>query len=470
MTNQGAPRKISDEEEEFLAKCIEDKATYHGRRHDLVMYTNRRVKSRDLLNIANYRLLKSGKRMIKSATTVYNRCKPKNRRSLQAKKHIGKGLMCFKKPPKAEDKDNENTHYQRAHVKNVKMALFSESAGTSKDYSIIHSMDDKAYLRPGTGEGFGGARKRKILTVAEVDKAKKLPKYDWPQQLVYQTPASHRIMTKESVKEGEDEEKLINKTDSHFVFVRPKSIAGSSGSVWASDAVRLWHENTATFQIESSNTSTCTYTKEFSSCCVILHDYAFLYQDMTDREDIEKLTSTDFSKEIMDTFLQYEKKRIDVFLLKLEEILDNVANDKIQFQHDELVLFESRLKPVLEKTLELAYSRQEIESTELAHLCVDLKSKSNDLLDILDELNLPKVKPRIAYLTDAGPGVGVLNFEVRFRDAELARLWNSDYRVRVHRSRGDSGQGEAERTNSAIADSVVDGATIEWETLKQTKV
>ena len=211
LTNQGAPRKISDEEKEFLAKCIKDKATYHGRRHYLViMYTNRRVKSRDLLNIANYRLLKSGKRMIKSATTVYIRCKPKNGRSLQAKKHIGKGLMCFKKPPKAEDKDNENTHYQRAHVKNVKMALFSESAGMSKDYSIIHRMGDEA---------FGGTRKWKILAVAEVDKARKLPKYEWPQQLVYQTPASHRIMTRESVKEGEDEEKLINKTNSHFVFI-----------------------------------------------------------------------------------------------------------------------------------------------------------------------------------------------------------------------------------------------------------
>ena len=33
LTNQGAPRKINDEEEEFLAKCIEDKATRHGRRH-----------------------------------------------------------------------------------------------------------------------------------------------------------------------------------------------------------------------------------------------------------------------------------------------------------------------------------------------------------------------------------------------------------------------------------------------------
>ena len=66
-------------------------------------------------------------------------------------------------------------------------------------------------------------------------------------------------------------------------------------------------------------------------------------------------------------------------------------------------------------------------------------------------------KITVAFLADAGPGVS--NSEVRFRDAEMA-MFVSDYRVRVHRSRGDSGQGEAERTNSAIADSVVDGATI----------
>ena len=78
LGNQGAPRKLDDQDETYLAMCVEDKATYHGRRHDLVMYTNRRVKSRDLLNIANYRLLKAGKQMIKSATTVYNRCKPKS--------------------------------------------------------------------------------------------------------------------------------------------------------------------------------------------------------------------------------------------------------------------------------------------------------------------------------------------------------------------------------------------------------
>ena len=88
----------------------------------------------------------------------------------------------------------------------------------------------------------------------------------------------------------------------------------------------------------------------------------------------------------------------------------------------------------------------------------------NGVLQQLHDLGLPyDVKPIWADLTDAGPGVGISNFEVRFRDAEMARMWNSDYRIRVHRSRNDSHMNEAERTNSAIGDALVDGGTIEWE-------
>jgi len=56
--------------------------------------------------------------------------------------------------------------------------------------------------------------------------------------------------------------------------------------------------------------------------------------------------------------------------------------------------------------------------------------------------------------------VGVSNYEL---DAEMARNRGSDYRVRCPRSRGHSGQGEAERTNSDIADVLVDGATLECD-------
>ena len=93
----GQERKMDSDDEEFVAKAIEEKAAYHGRRHDTVMYTNRRVKSTDLLNIANFKLLQKGKKLIKSATTVWNRSKPRRRRSVQAEKHIGKALFFHKK-------------------------------------------------------------------------------------------------------------------------------------------------------------------------------------------------------------------------------------------------------------------------------------------------------------------------------------------------------------------------------------
>ena len=72
-------------------------------------------------------------------------------------------------------------------------------------------------------------------------KQKKLPKYDWPQALVYQTPGSHRVMTEESIKDKDGHEKLVTDIDNHTVFIRPKAIIGSSGSVWASEVVRLRH-------------------------------------------------------------------------------------------------------------------------------------------------------------------------------------------------------------------------------------
>ena len=48
----GPVNKIDVECEEFNAKAIESKATYHGRCKETVMITNRRVKVPDLLNIS----------------------------------------------------------------------------------------------------------------------------------------------------------------------------------------------------------------------------------------------------------------------------------------------------------------------------------------------------------------------------------------------------------------------------------
>ena len=45
--------------------------------------------------------------------------------------------------------------------------------------------------------------------------------------------------------------------------------------------------------------------------------------------------------------------------------------------------------------------------------------RCRDLLELLQLMNLPVAKPRWADFTDGGPGVGVNNHEVSFRDVEL---------------------------------------------------
>lgn len=62
--------------------------------------------------------------------------------------------------------------------------------------------------------------------------------------------------------------------------------------------------------------------------------------------------------------------------------------------------------------------------------------------------------------------MGIANTEVRFRDAEIARIHSSDRVNRIHRGSGGSAQNEAERTNAAIGDSLVDGSVLRWQYFK----
>ena len=93
----------------------------------------------------------------------------------------------------------------------------------------------------------------------------------------------------------------------------------------------------------------------------------------------------------------------------------------------------------------------------------NILQKCAEFLNLNKSKQLPLVKPCWTEFTDAGPGVGVNILEVSFRVAELARVYSSDYRIRIHMAAGDRGQNKAERTNSVIGDAVVYGATINWQ-------
>lgn len=64
-STQGRPLLIDSDDEYFISKAIEDKSSYHGRRSDLVLYTNKRLKKRDLKNIVNFHRNQKGKKPIK---------------------------------------------------------------------------------------------------------------------------------------------------------------------------------------------------------------------------------------------------------------------------------------------------------------------------------------------------------------------------------------------------------------------
>lgn len=119
-------------DEESTARSIEETCTAHGRRHETVLYSHRRVKKRHFLSLANYNLYCRGKKLIKSATTVLNRSRPRNINSRAAKAHSGKSLFCSKKPPKTETDEGLTTHHQRAHIRNCKLDMFKEGNRTRR--------------------------------------------------------------------------------------------------------------------------------------------------------------------------------------------------------------------------------------------------------------------------------------------------------------------------------------------------
>ena len=251
------------------------------------------------------------------------------------------------------------------------------------------------------------------------------------------------------------------KNDRHIVVIRPKTYFDSSGNTWANETEKLRLLYPDEFEAKNLGKS---YSKHFRSLCAAVRDDVFLYVDMIEEGDILKVPTMDICKHCL-----YERQRLEHVARRAEiaelqwNINFSLCSEFEKLQGNELL---SRQKDLI-ATAKAILAKPVTGNSLRGDFTADILRKANHILDHIVELNLPPVKPNWADLTDAGPGVGVSHYEVRFRDAELARIHRSEYRVRVHRSRGDSRQNEAERTNSAISDSVVDGSTIDWNFYKR---
>ena len=98
---------------------------------------------------------------------------------------------------------------------------------------------------------------------------------------------------------------------------------------------------------------------------------------------------------------------------------------------------------------------------ENAHCLWEHLEKVTDLCRaitaFIDNLHLPQLRDYILQANDAGLGIGVSNIEVKYRDEEISRINNWGHMSRIHRAPHDSGQNEAECSNAAIGEALVDG-------------
>ena len=141
-----------------IYKTIAEHAKAHHRRHGemetgYIDEATQRLQSTDMRRIANEILKKLNCRLIKSKETVRAFGKPRNKRSRQAKQHRGRWLWSFTRSEKKLPVRHINVHYNRAFVKNYTRLLLKKTSPHLKR-GIRVAIDDKAYLRCGTSEGF----------------------------------------------------------------------------------------------------------------------------------------------------------------------------------------------------------------------------------------------------------------------------------------------------------------------------
>ena len=449
----GRKRKLDSDAEDFIVQCIEHKgdAAAHGRRHDSVIYCAKRMKYDDLFDEVNNFQESRNKETIKSSSTIRLLSKPRKKNSRQSKFHHGRGLFCTRKPPKSGCQENENTHYQRSHVKLLKEDMFMSSQAMAS-MSLLISMDDKATVKPGTDIGFKGARKQVILEPTDLSRARLLPQHDFPESKVSVTPGSLRYMTKQI---DETTNNLMRKDDQSVVVIRPKHYVGSSGSVWASDQMHIYHSHPHLYEEPSEDVQRSTCVKKLAAC---VKDYATYFLDTYDKDDVIRV-----EKKQDGIHKAYEVLRLESFIHGISESIQRFNDSGEEHADSDEQSLLQELNECLQSALSVREQMLQCTGKKLIELYKPICQHCESIINACTALHLPQIKSIIGELTDAGPGVGVSNYEVTFRMTEMSRIHNTLRRTRVHRSRDDSGQNESERTNACIGEALVDGGSMTWE-------
>ena len=158
------------------------------------------------------------------------------------------------------------------------------------------------------------------------------------------------------------------------------------------------------------------------SLCALLHDQLFQFLDMTEDGDVCKIIST-LSKE-RNSHMEYELERLDHLIYGLEKFCDALDGTCMLKPGQKNVLISLNVKQVISNAvnLEKLISSGATTHENLLDGLHEFNYHLTKVCNILEDLEFPKVKTRWVDITDGGPALAVPNFDVRFRDCEMAKM------------------------------------------------
>lgn len=234
-------------------------------------------------------------------------------------------------------------------------------------------------------------------------------------------------------------EQLETVKDRSIVTVRPKKIIGSSGSVWASEYMFLRTRRPDLFEVSGNDRDL-----DLRRAVALAHDTIGYYLQCANKDDINMMKNCD-NCDHRNYQISLMKTLISRLQIDEDDLFDIALDERLIHLRDKIIPIVAVAKVLEQQLTDVKTSNSSVWNTVTtiqAHYII--------LLEYLKELHLPPTKPYTIEFTDAGPGVGVSNYEVRFREVEIAILHKSLIRYRVHLASDDQGQNEAERTNAYI--------------------
>lgn len=244
---------------------------------------------------------------------------------------------------------------------------------------------------------------------------------------------------------------VMRKDDQSVVVVKPKHYVGTSGSVWASNEMTIYHQYPHLYEVEHQNAQHPFKVKQMACCA---KNYTTYFMDTYETEDVQRV-----QKSVNCIHKKYELLRLTSLIHGLN--LSVGYGSEINDVSGEICV--NKIKDCLRCALSVKEQMPNCMGSKLVSLYTPLVQCCNNVIAACDGLKLPDVKSIIGELTDAGPGVGTSNYEVQIRMAEMSRIHKTVRRTRIHRSRDDSAQNEAERTNACIGEALVDGGALQWQ-------